>query len=179
MKKIVVIKKDGGVILIAPNPSMYGDELKDYAECKALQRYISKEDPDFVGEVLKYKIVDDSELPSFEERKKMESRCQLVWNSKTEKVEIDSGWDIRIMPKHLILKKEVSHCLKEMEAELALEDSCDIKKVFKIRNRIDSLHPKKIKDKEALEIALDALEKRAGTEKKKIKTTIKKMIDSL
>lgn len=93
--------------------------IRPYTEEKALQKYIDPNNPEFVGEVHDYVIVDTK--PS---KVGLESRKQLYWeldgNGNTV-IKQDLAWEKRLMPDQVIKKKHLDSLKARVETMLGAD----------------------------------------------------------
>ena len=101
MKKIIIKNKEGGIKIVYPNPKKYGEGKLPIEECKALDGLF---DDDW--------FVTDQEI----DKSDMESRKQLYLDGET--IKKDLTWEKRLMPDHIIKKRELSKLNDKIKLEL-------------------------------------------------------------
>lgn len=106
MSEVIIVKKiDLGVIQIVPNHEKFGDGKRPYSELPALKKYID--------EGLEWFVMDHSKFPS---KDGLESRQQIYHDG--NEIKVDTNWEIRLMPIHLIKEKHLEFLDDKIDLEL-------------------------------------------------------------
>lgn len=156
-KVIIVKKEDGGVVRIIPNHAKYGEGLdkdgqpkKPFTELDDLKKYIAQG--------LKWFACDNNDLPA---KSAMESRKQ--WYHDGDKVKVDTNWELRVMPDHLIKKKQLKKLAAKLDQCIDSGDALEALKAHRDHEKCKTMEAGiHNEDKVWTELALANLDKRVA-----------------
>lgn len=118
MDKVIIVKnEDGGVFINFPNPKHFGEGKRDYANSQFFQ------DSRVSGKG--WFLINHSDYVLLHHKK--EDYAQFY--HKDDSLQIDFGWNIRLMPPYLIKKRHIARINTQLDAALADNNPDPIKTI--------------------------------------------------
>lgn len=152
----IIKYRDGGVRIVGPLDSKFGPGKRPYEDCKLIKEAI--------GQGLDWFLIDKKP-----DKSQLESRKQLMHDG--DRVVVDTHWEHRLMPDHLIKRKALAKCEADLDAALSVATP-DAVTVARCQRDVEKLKREPAdngnSNKRLAQIALDGLDARvAGGESDK------------